>query len=172
MNQEHRGHEERPSDASAAHPQKHAGQGPYLMTLVSLAGSFVVMYGLMYSMADRWDTVYLNLSNAYMAGLMAGSMLPIMLLTMRGMFKNRKANSAMWGASVVILAACWFALRAEAGVGDRQFLRAMIPHHSAAIQMCKQSDIMDPRVKALCEEIRQSQEREIAQMKALLSEKK
>jgi hypothetical protein len=150
----------------------HGGHKPYLMTVISLVVSFVVMYWLMYSMADRWDHVYVNLSNAYMAGLMAGSMLPIMLLTMPGMFKNKKANLALWGASVVILASCWFLLRAEAGVRDRQFLRAMIPHHSAAIQMCHESDISDPRVKKLCEEIVASQEREIAEMKAILSEKK
>lgn len=142
------------------------------MTVVSLVVSFILMYGLMYSMADRWDHVYLNLSNAYMAGLMAGSMLPIMLLTMPGMYKNKKANLALWGASVAILASCWFLLRAEAGVGDRQFLRAMIPHHSAAIQMCNESNLSDPRVKKLCEAIVSSQEREIAEMKALLSEKK
>lgn len=165
MNKEHEAHKRSDGDA-------HSGAKPYVLTFVSLVVSFVFMYGLMYSMADRWDTVYLNLSNAYMSGLMAGSMLPIMLLTMPGMFKNRKANLVLWGASALILAGCWFALRAEAGVGDRQFLRAMIPHHSAAVQMCKQSDISDPRVKKLCEDIVSSQEREIAQMKALLNEKK
>ncbi|HQH28168.1 MAG TPA: DUF305 domain-containing protein, partial [Oligoflexia bacterium] len=62
-------------------------------------------------------------------------------------------------------------LRAEAGVGDRQFLRAMIPHHSAAIQMVKESSLSDPRVRKLGEGIISSQEREIAEMKALLAEK-
>lgn len=178
MNKEHGGpkqhhdHASSPSHAPHHSRQRHDGTKPYLMTLLSLVMSFVVMYGLMYSMADRWDTVYPNLSNVYMAGLMAGSMLPIMLLTMPGMFKNKRANLALWGASVLILGACWFALRTEAGVGDRQFLRAMIPHHSAAVQMCKQSSLSDPRVKKLCEDIVTSQEREIAEMKALLNEKK
>jgi uncharacterized protein (DUF305 family) len=49
--------------------------------------------------------------------------------------------------------------------GDRQFLRAMIPHHSAAIQMCEESA---PRVKKLCGEIVESQKREIQEMKTLL----
>ena len=46
----------------------------------------------------------------------------------------------------------------------------MIPHHSAAIQMCNESSLTDPRVKKLCEQIVASQEREIAEMKALLAE--
>lgn len=158
------------NEQHGAHDQpKH---NPYLGLLVSLLLSFAVMYLVMYSMADRWRNVYFNLSNVYMTGLMAGTMLPVMLLTMRGMFINKRMNAALWAASVIVLAGCWFLLRAEAGVGDRQFLRAMIPHHSAAIQMSRESPITDPRIKKLTEGIIASQEREIAEMKALLEESK
>jgi uncharacterized protein (DUF305 family) len=151
----------------AAHEGKN---NPYAATLLSLGVSFAVMYAVMYSMADRWSHVYLNLSNVYMAGLMAGSMLPVMLVTMPRMFKDKKANAAMWAGSAVGLALFWWLLRTEAGVGDRQFMRAMIPHHSAAIQMCRESSLTDPRVRTLCEGIVASQEQEIAEMKALLAE--
>jgi FtsH-binding integral membrane protein len=154
------------------HDQHSVNHRPYLALLVSLAVSYVAMYAIMYSMADRWSHVYFNLSNAYMTGLMAGSMLPIMLATMPGMFKDRKVNAALWVTSVAVLALFWILLRYEAGVGDRQFLRAMIPHHSAAIQMCNESSLTDSRVKKLCEEIVAAQEREIAEMKALLAERK
>ncbi len=151
-----------------AHPGAHK---PYTMLLVSLVVSFIAMYAIMYSMVDRWDHVYFNLSNVYMTGLMAGSMLPIMLATMGGMFKNRRLNAALWAASAAGLALFWVLLRNEAGVGDRQFMRAMISHHSAAIQMCKESPLTDPSVRKLCEQIVTSQEREITEMKALLAEK-
>lgn len=152
-----------------------SGQGrhrPYAALLVSLVLSYMVMFALMYSMGDRWNNVYFNLSNVYMTGLMAGSMLPIMLATMPGMFMNRKLNAALWAASAVALALFWSLLRTEAGVGDRQFMRAMIPHHSAAIQMCRESSLSDARVRRLCEGIMRSQEREITEMKALLAERK
>ncbi|HEX8875457.1 MAG TPA: DUF305 domain-containing protein [Phycisphaerales bacterium] len=153
--------------------QGHGGKhNPYVMLFLSTALSYAVMFMLMYAMADRWANVYFNLSNVYMTGLMAGSMIPIMLLTMRGMFKDKRLNAVAWAASVVILGGCWMLLRAEAGVGDRQFLRAMIPHHSAAIQMATESSITDPRVKKLTQDIISSQEREIAEMKAILSESK
>jgi hypothetical protein len=161
-----------PATREHAKHDPHSGSKPYFALLVSLGLSFIVMYFIMYSMADRWSHVYLNLSNVYMTGLMAGSMIPIMLVTMPGMFLNRKWNAALWGASVVLLALFWILLRAEAGVGDRQFLRAMIPHHSAAIQMVNESSLTDPRVKKLGEDIVASQEREIAEMKALLEDRK
>ncbi len=151
------------------HPGKHK---PYTALLVSLGLSFMVMYAIMYAMVDRWGHVYLNLSNVYMTGLMAGSMLPIMLATMPGMFQNRTMNAALWGGSVAVLALFWVFLRNEAGVRDRQFMRAMIPHHSAAIQMCRESSITEPRVRKLCDDIVTSQEREIAEMQALLAEGK
>jgi hypothetical protein len=158
------------------HPAGHVREGthagahsrPYLMLFVSLAMSFAAMYAIMFSMVDRWENVYLNLSNVYMTGLMAGSMLPIMLATMPGMFPNRRLNAALWVASAAVLALFWVLLRTEAGVRDRQFLRAMISHHAAAIQMCNESSLSDPRVLELCQGIVSSQEQEIDQMKALL----
>lgn len=158
------------------HPAKHgpdsAKHNPYTALLVSLGVSFIVMYAIMYAMADRWSNVYFNLSNVYMTGLMAGSMLPVMLATMSGMFKNRRMNTALWIASVALLAIFWVLLRNETGVRERQFMRAMIPHHSAAIQMCEESSLTDPRLRKLCEGIITSQQREITEMKAWLAEQK
>ncbi len=166
MNAEHARHTHTKSEHAGMHIK--GGKKPYVELLISLALSYAAMYMIMYAMADRWEHVYFNLSNVYMTGLMAGSMVPIMFLTMSGMFRNKKLSVAFWAGTAALLALCWFGLRAEAGVGDRQFLRAMIPHHSAAIQMANESSLTDPRVKKLAEEIISSQEREIAEMKALL----
>ena len=159
MNEQHNAH---------AHP-KHS---PYAGLVISLLLSFVVMYLAMYAMADRWEHVYFNLSNVWMTGFMTAAMSVPMLLTMGMMLPTPRAKIVAWTLIAAIGFASWILLRAETGVGDRQFLRAMIPHHSAAIQMCRESDITDPRVKKLCEEIVSSQQREIAQMKELLSDSK
>lgn len=156
------------SQVGGHHESRHA----YVGLIISLALSFLVMYIIMYAMADRWEHVYFNVSNVYMTGLMVGSMVPIMLGTMPGMYKSQRFNIALLAGTAGVLTLSWICLRTEAGVGDRQFLRAMIPHHSAAIQMCKASAISDPRIKRLCADIVSSQEREISQMQLLLREKK
>jgi hypothetical protein len=168
---------EHPHDEKAGDSNSHntAGSGPHqsgraLHWVLMFLASFAVMYFAMYAMADRLEHVYLNLSNVWMTGFMTAAMFVPMLLLMGGMLPGKKTKSAVWLSVLVIGAMCWIALRTEAGVSDTQFLRAMIPHHSAAIQMCHQSSITDPRVKKLCQEIIESQEREIAQMRALLSE--
>jgi uncharacterized protein (DUF305 family) len=45
----------------------------------------------------------------------------------------------------------------------------MIPHHSSAIVMCEEAAITDSEILSLCEEIVDTQEREIAEMNQLLS---
>ena len=60
-------------------------------------------------------------------------------------------------------------MRTQAAIGDKEFLRSMIPHHSGAILMCEQAAITDPEVVGLCKQIVESQRKEIAQMKAMLA---
>lgn len=62
-------------------------------------------------------------------------------------------------------------MRAQALIGDRQFLRAMIPRHSGAVLMRQRSDIRDPEIVTLCAGIVGSRKQEIAQMKAILARK-
>jgi uncharacterized protein (DUF305 family) len=69
---------------------------------------------------------------------------------------------------VVVFAASFAAMRTQAAVGNEQFLRSMIPHHSGAILMCEQASITDPEIAALCTQIVRSQREEIARMQEIL----
>jgi uncharacterized protein (DUF305 family) len=52
-------------------------------------------------------------------------------------------------------------------IDDRQFIDSMIPHHSGAILMCREANLSDAELLALCEEIEVAQRREIEQMQAI-----
>jgi uncharacterized protein (DUF305 family) len=54
-------------------------------------------------------------------------------------------------------------------IGDVQYMKAMIPHHSSAILVSKNANLKDPEVIKLSEGIIASQEKEIAEMKATLA---
>ncbi|MBW8305171.1 MAG: DUF305 domain-containing protein, partial [Brevundimonas sp.] len=60
--------------------------------------------------------------------------------------------------------------RAQTLVDDTTFMRAMIPHHSIAINNASKSRISDPRVRELADEIIASQVREIEEMKLLIAD--
>lgn len=152
---------------------KHAavGRGHYFRLLWMAGLSFVAMYGLMYAMVDRTDNLLSNLNQAYMAGLMALPMVIIELLVMRSMYADRRLNTVILASCVVGTLAFWFAIREQAIIGERQFLRSMIPHHAGAILMCREADLSDAAVLDLCRQIVDSQVAEIAQMKAMLAER-
>jgi len=136
-----------------------------------VALSFLVMYGLMYAMVDQLTNVYHNVNQFYMAGLMAAPMLLIELWLMSSMYPNRQRNMILAGLTVVFMVFCWWGIRTQAAVTDRQFIRSMIPHHAGAILMCEKNHLQDPGLVRLCQEIITSQQQEIEQMKKLLTDK-
>jgi hypothetical protein len=140
----------------------------YRNLLVMAVLSFGAMYVLMYAMVDQLANVYANLNQAYMAALMAASMVIIELLVMRRMYRNTGINAIIMAVSAIVLVASFFVIRSQAGIGDKQFLRSMIPHHAAAILMCEQASLEDLEIRSLCEQIKTSQQAEIDQMRARL----
>lgn len=145
-----------------------APNGSYRSLAVELAIDFVIMYLVMYTMIATLDHFRFNLNNVYMTLMMVAPMAIVMVFAMRSMFPSRRANTLVIGAATIVFVAAFVAMRTQAAVGDREFLRSMIPHHSGAILMCKEAAISDPQIVALCKDIIDSQQREIAQMTALL----
>jgi hypothetical protein len=131
--------------------------------------SFIAMYILMYSMVNVFTNVYSNLNQFYMAGLMAAPMVLIEIALMSGMYPNKKWNALITVATLLLFVLFWIGIRRQAGIGDRQFLKSMIPHHAGAILMCEEASITDPEIKQLCQEVISSQQREINQMKSKLN---
>jgi uncharacterized protein (DUF305 family) len=141
----------------------------YLRLAAMTALSFIAMYILMYAMVNSIDNVYNSLNEVYMAGLMAAPMIAISLAVMGHMYPSRRVNVALAVLSIVALAGFWALIRVQGAVGDRQFVRSMIPHHAGAILMCRKAPIADAELKDLCKQIISSQQREIDQMKGILS---
>jgi uncharacterized protein (DUF305 family) len=138
-------------------------------TLATMAAiHFVAMYVLMYAMVNTYQQVVPNNNTLYMAALMTSPMLLMEVLLMRGMYPDRGKNAVVILAGLVLLIGAFAAIRKQALVGDEQFLKSMIPHHSGAILMCRESSLSDQRVLDLCRGIVESQKREIEEMESLL----
>ena len=131
--------------------------------------SFIAMFVLMYAMVDRFANVYPNLNQFYMAGLMAAPMVIIELFVMRAMYPDMKMNVIFGGVAFAALVIFFLGIRAQTAVGDVQFVKSMIPHHSGAILMCDRATITDAELKKLCGEIVKGQQQEIDQMKTILA---
>jgi uncharacterized protein (DUF305 family) len=137
----------------------------YRKLALMATGSFVAMYVLMYMMVDASSDVYPNINQLYMAAMMTAPMVVIELLLMRTMFPHRRANVAIVSAAAVTLVASIALVRRQTAVSDEEFLRSMIPHHSAAVLMCERAPLKDVEIKELCRGIVSSQQAEIDWMK-------
>lgn len=130
--------------------------------------SFVSMYILMYMMVDSYVNVYPNLNQFYMAGIMTIPMLIIELFLMRSMYNDTKLNAVIIGCSLAIFILLIVFIRKQTAISDKEFLKSMIPHHAAALLMCKEASLQDHEVKELCKTIGLTQQSEINFMKTKL----
>lgn len=163
-------------DGPAANESNGSGHGTgghgsarmYVKFVVILLVSLGLMWVLSMSMVRSIDHFYFNLSNFWMALLMVSAMAIVMIIGMWSMFKNKKANIALLVGFAVLFAGVFALGRTETFVGNEQFLKSMIPHHSRAILVCQESDITDPEIIELCNSIVKSQQEEITQMQSIL----
>ena len=101
---------------------------------------------------------------------MVSAMLIIELLIMKGMYQNKKINWAVITVSLAIGIFSWFGIREQINVGDKQFVKGMIPHHAAAVLMSDKAKLTDPELIELQKNILETQAKEIEFMKRKLKE--
>ena len=142
---------------------------PYVKLFLISIVHFIVMYAVMYTMVDRASSIYLNLNNVYMTGMMLAPMVLLMPLTMKMMYPDKKLNAWISIGSIIVFVAFYIFMRSQTFINDKAFVRSMIPHHSGAILMCNEASISDPELKNLCGQIVKSQQDEINQMKQILN---
>ncbi|MCL8008668.1 DUF305 domain-containing protein [Gelidibacter japonicus] len=149
--------------------KEHSKNDNYTKFILMLVASFIAMYITMYLNTYAIDHVYFSLTRFYMTCLGISAMAVIMWVFMRKMYQNRKKNIAILLGSLILFVGALGLVRAQSPVvGDLLWLKAMIPHHSIAILTSSRADIEDPEVRKLADEIIEAQEREIAEMKAII----
>lgn len=152
------------------HQQGEHDKKMYLRLLLMAVLSFVSMYIFMYSMVNTFQDIYPNFNQFYMAGLMTAPMILIEIALMGGaMYKNKKINVSIVIMSIATGAAFFLGIRQQTAISDEQFLKSMIPHHSGAILMCREANLTDSEIKSLCQTIMEGQQKEIDQMRAILT---
>jgi uncharacterized protein (DUF305 family) len=142
----------------------------YTRFAAMIVTSTVIMFGLMYLNTFSFDHIFWSQTRAWMALLMGATMAAIMLAFMLKMYQNRAINIAIAVAAIVIFAGSLWLVRSQETVGDLDYMKAMIPHHSIAIMTSSRAHIKDPRVRKLADGIIEAQVREIAEMKQLIAD--
>lgn len=146
-------------------------RGTYLKFLAMIATSIVVMYFLTYLNSYQIiEHAWFSETRVFMALIMGGAMMVIMLVFMLERYKDRRVNVAIFiGAALLLLSSVWL-VRSQETVTGVDYMEAMIPHHSIAILTSERAGIDDPRVRELADEIIQAQRREIKEMEWLIED--
>lgn len=164
----------KPAD-STVDAQHASGNGEALAPYVRFAGmiatSIAVMYLLTYTNVFSPDHIRFSEERAYMAVLMGSAMAVVMLGFMWGsMYKNTALNVVIVIAALLVGAGAFALSQTQALVGDRAYMKGMIPHHSIAILTSKRANLADLRVQDLAERIGRAQVAEIKEMDWLLND--
>lgn len=143
---------------------------PYRNFLLMILAASILMLCLMYLNTYQFSHVWFSQTRLFMTSIMAGAMAVVMLLFMRHMYKNRRANLAIVIGSIALIVLGLWLVRSQATVRDVAWMKAMIPHHSIAILTSERAQISDPRVRELADKIIETQRREISEMEVLISD--
>ena len=143
--------------------------GSYRKFALTMAISFILMYGIMFLNVDQADHIYLSMTRFYMTLMMVAAMSVLMLTTMGMMYKNKRLNLVIGIVSIAVFGLSLAGVRTQTFIGDVQYMKGMIPHHSIAIMVSKKAHLKDPEVVQLSQSIIKAQENEIAQMKKILA---
>ena len=145
--------------------------GNYLKFIAMISTSVVAMFFLMYLHSYRLiDHAWFSETRMYMAFIMGGAMLIIMLSFMLQTYKSSKMNIALFSAGALILLGSIWLVRSQATVDGVDYMEGMIPHHSIAILTSERSETSDVRVCELQVAIIEAQRREIAEMNWLIED--
>ncbi len=135
---------------------------------ITMVISFMIMYTVMFLNIIEIKHYHTSLTRIYMTLLMISAMAVVMMTMMGNMYPDKKMNTGITIGGIVVFIVALTALRTQTPIGDVQYMKAMIPHHSSAILTSERANIKDPEVKKLAEGIIQAQRKEIAEMEAAI----
>ena len=147
------------------HQNMKMGWGRFAAMVATSTG---IMFVLMYQLVYAWDHALFSLTRFVGVLVMGCVMTAVMLVFMWRMYRPDAAKIAVLAFAVIGGVALLAVNRSQALIGDRDFMKAMIPHHSIAINNARKADIRDPRVRYLADRITRDQVKEIAEMKMLI----
>jgi hypothetical protein len=135
-----------------------------------IATSSVIMFFLMYQLIYSFDHATFSANRLIATLVMACVMTIVMLAFMWPMYEGIGTKVAVLVLAALLGVLVLLTNRSQALIGDVNFMRSMIPHHSIAINNARKASISDPRVRELADGIIRAQVLEITAMNLLIDD--
>ena len=135
-----------------------------------IATSTIIMVFLMYQLVYSLDHALFSV-NRLIASLVSGCVMTVVMLSfMWSMYKGLVTKVTVLVLAALLGVLLLLANRSQVVIGDVNFMKSMIPHHSIAINNARKASISDPRVRELADGIIRAQVLEIEAMKQLIAD--
>ena len=127
-----------------------------------------ISFNAMNMLVFRFNDLYLSLTLFYGGLIMASNM--IWAHEIIHFIYHGKMNKIIFSIGIILTILTTFIIRSQIFVDDNQWLRRMISHHSTALTTSHKikNKTQNSKLKQLAEDIIDTQEKEISQMKQLL----
>jgi uncharacterized protein (DUF305 family) len=120
------------------------------------------VFAMPYVMTQKPEHVRFTVSQLYMGIFMGAGMVAVDAIL-------HPTPVWIWFLILAVAGGAVAAYRYQVGIGDREWMREMIPHHSMALLTSEpRTKSLDPFVQRLAEQIIASQRREIGEMEVTL----
>lgn len=157
--------------SSSLHKSSGHGQTPWMGVVIMVIASTVIGYVLMTLLILRNETINLTkIYGAVLMGLWMGVVELVMFMVMGKALTNVLYLLVLIAMFVGIGVLSWL-IREQKGVDQRQFMLQMIEHHEMAIAMASKvkDKPQDPALTPIVNNILTSQQKEINEMRSILS---
>lgn len=123
------------------------------------------LWGMPAFMLDSWADFQISYNQLYVAVAMS-----LAMVCVEGLM--HPMPSWAWFIAVLGIVVCYKAARNQWWVGNKAWIRDMIPHHSMAVHtskaiLAKPSTLLSPHIKALASSILEAQTTEIQRMRMI-----
>ena len=135
-----------------------------------IATSTIMMIFLMYQLVYSFDHALFSVNRLIASLVMGCVMMVVMLSFMWSMYKGTGTKITVLVLASLLVVGLLFVNRSQIVIGDVNFMKSMIPHHSIAINNARKASISDPRVRELADGIIRAQVLEIKAMKRLIDD--
>lgn len=143
---------------------------PYARFAVMIALATFLIFCVSYLNVYQADHLWFSAGRLWMAVAAGAAVAVVVVLFSPDVYRSVPANSVIVAAAAAVFAAAVWLVRTEDGVHELEFLRAMVPQHSAAILLAERAHLRDPRVRELARRIATNDAQDIAQMEKLIVE--
>lgn len=134
---------------------------PHLLMFTSMM--VLHLWGMPAMMLDSWADHQISRNQLYVATAMS-----LAMVCVEGFM--HPLPSWGWFMAIVGILVCYWAARRQWWIGNKDWIRDMIPHHSMAVHtskaiLAKPSTLRSPHIKALATSILEAQTTEIQRMR-------